>query len=139
MRRSWYVRGPRPGKGLMMDLRWKAGITGVVVAAGAVVGPGGPGPPRPHPPAGLGPRAGSAALPGRPIVAPRPGASAPPGPVSADVPRATAAHVTDTGHNVTMKTIGAVTTGSVDPAQRITAVAISEDGVTEFVEMVVHG
>ncbi|HKD98582.1 MAG TPA: hypothetical protein VKB69_13465 [Micromonosporaceae bacterium] len=123
----------------MMDLRWKAGITGVVVAAGAVVAAAGPAQPGPHHHAALGPRAGSATLLGSAIVAPRPAASAPPGPVSVDVLRATTAHLTDTGHNVTMKTIGAVTTGSVDPARRITAVAISEDGVTEFVEMVVHG
>ncbi len=120
-----------------MDLRWKVGIAGLAVVAGvllASVGPFGDAAPAAHRSSPVGPAArgplGEIPLASGPSVAP--------GPSTVDALRATVAPLATTGHNVTMKTVGATTRGSVDAARRTTAVAITQDS-SEFDEMVAGG
>jgi hypothetical protein len=121
-----------------MDLHRKAGLLGIVVATGLVIAAavpasstGGTVP--------SGPRHDYRPVTGSAVVAPRPQPSQPPGPVRVAVLRSAVAHLADTGHNVTMKTASAVTTGSVDAADGTTAISINQDASAVFDEMVVGG
>lgn len=124
-----------------MDLRWKAGITGLAVVAGvllASVGPFGDATPAARGRSAQDPANGSSARGPAGEVPLATDPSAAPGPSTVGALRATVAPLETTGHDVTMKTVGALTRGSVDTAHHTTAVAITQD-TAEFDEMVVGG
>lgn len=123
-----------------MDLRRKTGVIGVLAAAGLVIAAATPMSSTGRAVTAPGPRQHDfQPVTGSVLVAPRQAPNQPPGPVTMAALRATVAQLGDTGHNVTMKTIGAVTTGSVDAAGGNTSISINQDASTEFDELVTGG